>query len=88
MPAILTRLVSQLQAKGKDKASAYAIATAGLQKAGDLKPGSTQATAKGTKRGLMTPAARAKDRAAKKAKRKPSDYKYKAKTNLAVLKGK
>jgi len=88
MPAILERLVSQLQAKGKSKSQAYAIATSTLQKAGDLKKGSQKATPKGAKRGKMTPAARAKDRAAKKSKHKTSDYKYNAKTNLATLKGK
>lgn len=86
MPAILERLVSQLQAKGKTKQQAYAIATATLQRAGDLKKGSTKPTAKGTQRGKMTPAARAKDRAAKKSKHKTSDYSYNAKSNLATLK--
>lgn len=84
MPAILDRLVKQLQAKGHDKKSAYAIATSSLQKSGNLKKGSNEATAKGTKRGKMTPAARAKDRAAKKSGGKPSDYKYKASNNTAV----
>ncbi len=85
MPKILERLVSQLQAKGKSKSSAYAIATATLQKHGDLKPGSQKATAKGKRRGAMTPAARAKDRAAKRGKHKPSEYKYNSKSNLATL---
>lgn len=88
MPAILERLVSQLQAKGKSKSSAFAIATAALQKSGNLKKGTQKPTAKGTRRGSMTPAARAKDRAAKKSKHKTSDYKYNAKSNLATLKGK
>lgn len=86
MPKILERLVSQLKAKGKSASSAYAIATSVLQKSGNLKKNSTQATAKGKRRGAMTPAARAKDRAAKKAKHKPSDYKYNPKNNLATLK--
>lgn len=88
MPAILERLVSQLQAKGIAKSSAYAIATKSLQKAGDLKKGSTKATAKGTRRGKMSPGARAKDRAVKysKSKHKTSDYSYNAKTNRAKLK--
>lgn len=88
MPKILERLVSQLKAKGKSASAAYAIATSTLQKAGDLKKGSTQPTPKGTKRGKMTPAARAKDRASKRSKHKTSDYKYNAKSNLATLKGK
>jgi hypothetical protein len=69
MPAILERLVSQLQAKGKSKSSAFAIATAALQRSGNLKPGTQQATQKGKRRGAMTPSQRAKSRALK-AKRK------------------
>lgn len=87
MPAILERLVSQLQAKGKSKSSAFAIATSVLQKRGELKKGTQQATAKGAKRGAMTPSARAKDRAAKYSKKnKPKDYKYNSKTNRATKK--
>jgi len=66
MPAILERLVSQLQAKGKSKSAAYAIATATLQRSGNLKKGTNKATAKGKRRGAMTPGQRAKDRASKK----------------------
>lgn len=88
MPKILIRLVSQLKAKGVSKAAAYAIATKSLQKAGDLETGSQRATAKGTRRGKMTPAARAKDRASKRSKHKTTDYKYSSKTNRATLKGK
>lgn len=88
MPAILERLVSQLMAKGMPKSEAYAIATKQLQKAGDLKPGTAQATSKGNTRGAMGAAGRAKDRAAKAADRKPSDYSYSSKTNRATLKGK
>ncbi len=84
MPAILERLVGQLQSKGKSKSSAFAIATSVLQKRGLLKKGTQQATAKGTKRGAMTPAARAKDRAAKYSKGKTKDYKYNSKTNRAT----
>lgn len=87
MPRILDRLVGQLQAKGQSKAGAYAIATKTLQKAGDLKPGSAEATPKGAKRGAMTPAARAKDRASKySGKHKTGDYGYDAKSNRATLK--
>ena len=88
MPKILERLVSQLQVKGMPKAKAYAVATSTLQKAGDLKPGSAQATAKGEKRGAMGAAGRAKDRASKAAGRSASDYKYDSKTNRATLKEK
>ena len=90
MPKILERLVSQLQAKGQSKKSAYAIATSQLQKAGDLKKGRTQATPKGEKRGNMTPGERAKDREVKYSggKHKTSDYSYNKKTNRATLKKK
>ena len=71
MPKILERLVNQLKAKGKDKSSAYAIATSALQKSGNLKKGTQQATSKGIKRGKMTPEQRKKSRD-KKAKKKRS----------------
>lgn len=86
MPAILERLVSQLQAKGKSKSSAFAIATSALQKSGDLKKGTQKPTAKGAKRGGMTPGERAKNRAAKYAKKKSSDFKYNKQTNRATRK--
>lgn len=88
MPAILERLVGQLQAKGMPKSNAFAVATSQLQKAGDLKKGSQEATTKGAKRGAMTPAARAKDRQAKVSTtgKKPADFKYDAGTNRATLK--
>ena len=90
MPAILDRLVKQLRAKGHDKQSAYAIATSQLQKAGNLKKGTQEATAKGKRRGAMTPGERAKDREVKYSGKKhsASDYKYDAKTNRATLKKK
>lgn len=40
MPKVLEDLVSKLEAKGHDKSSAFAIATAQLQKQGVLKKGS------------------------------------------------
>lgn len=88
MPKILERLVGQLRAKGKSKESAYAIATSVLQKSGNLKKGTQEATSKGKKRGKMSPSERAKDRASKKSKHKKSEYKYSSKTNRATLKGK
>lgn len=90
MPKILDRLVQQLKAKGKSTSSAFAIANSVLQRAGDLKKGSSKATPKGSKRGNMTPSARAKDRAAKysKGKHTPNDYSYQKKSNLSKLKGK
>lgn len=86
MPAILERLVSQLRAKGKSKSSAFAIATSALQKSGNLKKGTQTATAKGKKRGAMTPSQRAKDRASKVSGKSASNYKYSKKTNRATLK--
>ncbi len=44
---------------------AYAIATKSLQKSGDLKEGTQEATRKGDRRGEMTQATRAKTRAQK-----------------------
>ena len=84
MAKILNRLVSQLKAKGMGESRARAIATKTLQKSGNLKAGSTEPTAKGVKRGNMTPAVRAKDRAAKDGGGKASDYKYNKKNNTAV----
>lgn len=85
MPAILERLVSQLRASGHNKESAYAIATAAMEKYGYIdKHGN--ATAKGLERGRMTPSARAKDRAAKASGRPASQYKYNSQSNRATLK--
>lgn len=84
MPAILERLVNQLQAKGYDKSAAFAIGTHALQRAGDMK--GSKATKKGKKRGGMTPAQRAKDRAVKYRGGRMSDYSYDASTNLAKKK--
>ena len=85
MPSILTRLIKQLNAKGYKDQAARAIAISSLQKSGNLKKGSTKPTAKGKKRGAMSPGARAKDRAAKRGKHKTSEYKYDPKTNRAKL---
>lgn len=68
MPAILERLVRQLQSKGYKGPQARAIATASLQRSGNLKKGTNKATAKGKRRGKMSPEARANDRAKKYAK--------------------
>jgi len=86
MPKILERLVSQLQAKGKSKSSAYAIATAALQKSGNLKKGTQKATSKGAKRGNMTPGERAKDRQSKYTGKPKSSFKYNKQTNRATKK--
>lgn len=84
MPKLLDRLVSQLTKNGMSKDKAYAVATKKLQDSGNLKKGSTEPTAKGIKRGNMSPAARAKDRAAKKSGGKPSDFRYNKHNNSAV----
>lgn len=86
MPAILNRLVSQLKAKGHNDEAARAIAVAALQRSGNLKPGTEEATAKGIKRGNMSPGERAKDRAAKRSGRKTTEYNYNSRTNRATLK--
>lgn len=84
MPKILDRLVKQLMANGMGESKAYAVATKKMQDAGNLKKGTQEPTAKGVKRGNMTPAQRAKDRAAKRSGGKASDFKYNAKNNSAV----
>ena len=88
MPKILERLVGQLQAKGKSKEAAYAIAVSSLQKSGNLKKGSTKPTSKGIKRGNMSAKERAIDRESKKSGRSKSEYSYSSKTNRATLKRK
>lgn len=88
MPDILERLVSQLQAKGMPKAKAFAVATKKLQESGSLKPDSQKLTSQGKKRSEMGAAGRAKDRAAKKAGRKASDYTYNQMANTARLRKK
>lgn len=84
MPKILDRLVSQLKAKGMSEDASYAIATKKLQESGNLKKGSNKPTAKGKRRGDMTPSERAKDRASKKRGGSKSDYKYNRRNNTAV----
>ena len=84
---ILDRLVSQLKIKGYSEEAAHAIATSALIKSGNLeKDGSP--TRKGVMRGNMSPAERAKSRAAKDSGRSTSDYHYNPKTNRATLRGK
>jgi hypothetical protein len=86
MPKILERLVSQLEAKGKPKSNAFAIATSQLQKHGILKRGSQELTSKGAQRQALGNAGRTKDRAAKASGHSPSEYNYSARTNQATLK--
>jgi hypothetical protein len=63
MPKILDRVVRQLAAKGV--ANPYAVGVSAMQKAGNLKKGTLQATKQGIKRGNMTPEAREKARRAR-----------------------
>lgn len=86
MAKIVDRLVSQLMAKGKSKSSAYAIAIASLQRSKNLKTGTKTATAKGYKRGNMTPSERAKDRQSNISGKPKSAYTYNSSTNRATLK--
>lgn len=88
MPKILKRLVSQLEAKGKSKQAAFAIATSALQKSGNLKKGTQQPTKQGEQRGNMSAAERAKNRAARLTGRKESAYTYNQLNNTARLKKK
>ena len=85
-PEILDRLIQQLKDKGMDNDKANAVARSQLQKNGVLKKGSDELTDKGEKRNSMTPAERAKDRAAKKDGKTPKEYKYNKKTNIATQK--
>lgn len=75
---LLKRLAKQVGDKG--------MAIGLLKKRGDMKPGSTELTAKGKKREDLGPAGRAKDRAAKAGGHSPKDYAYNPKTNAAKLK--
>ena len=63
MPKILDRVVRQLKAKGV--ADPYAVGVSAMQKAGNLKKGSLEATKQGVRRGAMTPDQRAKARRAR-----------------------
>lgn len=85
-PKIVKRLESQLKAKGMNPGQAAATAAKTLQKSGVLEKGSLKLTKKGQKRTKMGAEGRAKDRAAKKSNRKPSDFVYSKKTNRATLK--
>ena len=66
MPKILDRVVRQLRAKGV--ADPYAVGVSAMQKAGNLKKGTVQATKQGLRRGAMTPDQREK---ARRARAKP-----------------
>lgn len=83
---IETRLILQLAAKGNKNAAEMAHGL--LVEHHIIKP-SGELTAKGKVRNDMTPAERAKERAAKASEglHKPSEYVYNKKTNRAKLKG-
>lgn len=85
-PPILKRLIGQLERQGYKRNDAIAIAVSKLQHNGNLYKHTIIPTVKGIIRGQMTPAERAKDRAAKKSGHKPSEYKYNNKTNSVRLK--
>jgi hypothetical protein len=59
MPKILEAAVKRIKAKGK-VSNPWAVATAALQKAGELKKGSNKATKKGIARSQMSRAQRHK----------------------------
>ena len=59
MPKILDKAVKEIK-KSSPGVNPYAVATATLQTAGELKPGTNKATPKGVARGEMTKAQRHK----------------------------
>jgi hypothetical protein len=58
MPGLLDKAVSRIKQRGVPTKSAWPIAVASLQKAGDLKSGSVKPTAKGMSRNKMSRAMR------------------------------
>jgi len=77
MPAIWKEAVRKI-AKTSPNVNPYAVATASLQKAGDLKPGTREATKKGELRGKHSEEWRhahpARDGGRQRAKRMLKDY--------------
>jgi len=77
MPAIWKKAVEKIKAQSPG-VNPYAVATASLQKAGDLKPGTREATKKGEMRGKHSEEWRhahpAKDGGRQRAKRILKDY--------------
>ena len=67
MPAILDDAVASIRRENPElsESSAYAIATRQLQRSGDLREGTQEATEKGRRRGEMSAATRARTRARK-----------------------
>lgn len=58
MPKILEDAVSRIKGRGVPTKNAWPIAVASMQKAGNLKPGTLQATKQGAARGQMSRAQR------------------------------
>jgi hypothetical protein len=58
VPKILEKAVSRIKAGGVPTKSAWPMAVASQQKAGNIKPGTLQATKQGVARGQMTQAQR------------------------------
>ena len=83
MPKILEDAVESIMKKNPkmSKSSAYAIATKSLQKSGDLKEGTVEATKKGDRRGEMSKATRAKTRAQKYKREREEGKKDKRNTS-------
>jgi len=77
MPAIWKKAVEKIKAQSPG-VNPYAVATASLQKAGDLKPGTRETTKKGEMRGKHSEEWRhahpAKDGGRQRAKRILKDY--------------
>jgi hypothetical protein len=61
MPKILDKAVAKIKRQSPG-VNPYAVATASLQKAGDIKKGTNKPTKKGIARGRMTAAQRARTR--------------------------
>jgi hypothetical protein len=76
------QLIDRLSAQVGSRDSAIKI----LQQRGHLKPDGKTFTASGAARDAMTAAERAKDRAATKLGKDPSQFIYNPKTNIAQLK--
>lgn len=76
---------NQLVSRLASQVGSMKLAVDILKKRGDM-TASGKLTAKGQKRNAMTAAERAIDRASKKSKHKPSEYKYNPFTNRATLK--
>ena len=62
MPGLLDKAVSKIAKRGVKTSSAWPIAVASLQKAGDLKSGSVKPTEKGVARNKMSQKQRAATR--------------------------